>query len=74
MSVFLDWLGVSTFRLTIDDTVIFLDAYIDRNPAATPVGLKIAEVERADYILIGHSHFDHLWGAEAGQPDRVNCR
>ena len=64
MSVSLDWLGVSTFRLIVDDVVIFLDAYIDRNPAAPPVGLRVAEVERADYILIGHSHFDHLWGAE----------
>jgi L-ascorbate metabolism protein UlaG (beta-lactamase superfamily) len=44
--------------------VIFLDAYIDRIPAAPPVGITTAKVERADYILIGHSHFDHLWGAE----------
>jgi hypothetical protein len=27
MPVTLDWLGVATFRLTIDDLVIFLDAY-----------------------------------------------
>jgi L-ascorbate metabolism protein UlaG (beta-lactamase superfamily) len=64
MHITLDWLGVSTFRLTIGDLVIFLDAYIDRVPAAPPVGIKTAEIERADYILIGHSHFDHLWGAE----------
>lgn len=64
MTVTLDWLGVATFRLTVDDLVIFLDAYMDRVPAAPPVGLSTAEVERADYILVGHSHFDHLWGAE----------
>src|SRR3712207_4802961 len=64
MSVTLDWLGVATFRLTIDDLVIFLDAYMDRVPAAPPVGMTTAEVERADFILVGHSHFDHLWGAE----------
>jgi L-ascorbate metabolism protein UlaG (beta-lactamase superfamily) len=64
MRIILDWLGVSTFRLTIGDLVIFLDAYIDRVPAAPPVGITTAEIERADYILIGHSHFDHLWGAE----------
>ena len=23
-----------------------------------------ADVERADFVLVGHSHFDHLWGAE----------
>jgi L-ascorbate metabolism protein UlaG (beta-lactamase superfamily) len=65
MRVTLDWLGVSTFRLTIDDLVIFLDAYIDRVPGAPPVGITIADISRADYILIGHSHFDHLWGAES---------
>ena len=64
MTVSLDWLGVSTYRLVVDDLVIFLDAYIDRNPLATPVGIRVADVERADYVLVGHSHFDHLWGAE----------
>ena len=65
MSVTLDWLGVSTYRLVVDDLVIFLDAYIDRNPLAMPVGMRVADVQRADYILVGHSHFDHLWGPSA---------
>src|SRR5947208_8809181 len=64
MRVTLDWLGVATFRLTIGKLVVFLDAYVDRVPAAPPVGLTTADVERADYLLVGHSHFDHLWGAE----------
>jgi L-ascorbate metabolism protein UlaG (beta-lactamase superfamily) len=64
MRVALDWLGVATFRLTVGDLVLFLDAYIDRVPAAPPVGLRTADVDRADYVLVGHSHFDHLWGAE----------
>ena len=64
MRVTLDWLGVATFRLIVGDLVLFFDAYLDRVPAAPPVGLTIAEVTRADYVLVGHSHFDHLWGAE----------
>src|SRR2546426_2095745 len=64
MRVTLDWLGVATFRLIVGDLVLFLDAYIDRVPAAPPVGLTTADVDRADYVLVGHSHFDHLWGAE----------
>jgi L-ascorbate metabolism protein UlaG (beta-lactamase superfamily) len=60
----LDWLGCATFRLTLGDLVVFLDAYMDRVPSASPVGLAAAEVERADWIVVGHSHFDHLWGAE----------
>src|SRR5438132_13504560 len=64
MRVTLDWLGVATFRLTIGNLVVLLDAYLDRVPAAPPVGLTTADVARADYVLVGHSHFDHLWGAE----------
>jgi len=64
MRVTLDWLGVSTFRLTVGDLVVFLDAYLDRVPAAPPIGLTTADVTRADYVLVGHSHFDHLWGAD----------
>ncbi|HEY8517109.1 MAG TPA: MBL fold metallo-hydrolase [Candidatus Binatia bacterium] len=64
MRVTLDWLGVSTFRLVVGELTIFLDAYIDRVPAAPPVGMTVADVKRADWVLIGHSHFDHLWGAE----------
>jgi L-ascorbate metabolism protein UlaG (beta-lactamase superfamily) len=64
MRVTLDWLGVSTFRLVVGDLTIFLDAYIDRVPAAPPVGMTVADVTKADFVLVGHSHFDHLWGAE----------
>src|SRR5438876_342408 len=60
----LEWLGTATFRLTIGELVVFLDAYMDRVPSAPPVGLRTAEVTRADFVLVGHSHFDHLAGAE----------
>jgi L-ascorbate metabolism protein UlaG (beta-lactamase superfamily) len=64
MTARLDWLGCATFRLTISNLVIFLDAYIDRVPSATPVGITVSEIDRADWIVVGHSHFDHLYGAE----------
>ena len=64
MTTTLEWLGTATFRLTIGELVVFLDAYMDRVPSAPPVGLRTADVTRADYILVGHSHFDHLAGAE----------
>jgi L-ascorbate metabolism protein UlaG (beta-lactamase superfamily) len=64
VKITLDWLGVATFRLAIGDLVVFLDAYMDRVPSAPPVGLSAAEVDRADWILVGHSHFDHLHGAQ----------
>ena len=69
MTVTLDWLGCATFRLVVPDgkggeTVVFLDAYIDRVPSAPPTGFTVSDIDRADWIVIGHSHFDHLWGAE----------
>lgn len=64
MSATLEWLGTATFRLTIGDLVIFLDTYMDRVPDAPPIGLTSADVAKADYILMGHSHFDHLGSAD----------
>lgn len=60
----LDWLGCATFRVVLDELVVYLDAYIDRVAAAPKTGVTIANVDRADWIVVGHSHFDHLWGAE----------
>lgn len=64
MKFVLDWLGTATFRLRIGELTVFLDAYMDRITGAPPVGLSAAEVREADFILVGHSHFDHLAGAE----------
>jgi L-ascorbate metabolism protein UlaG (beta-lactamase superfamily) len=60
MKATLQWFGTATWRLIVGDTVIWLDAYIDRNVLAAPVPQRAAEVSRGDYILIGHSHFDHI--------------
>jgi len=60
----LDWLGCATFRLVLDDLVLFLDGYIDRVRSAPAVGIALADVQRADAVFVGHSHFDHLWGVE----------
>jgi len=64
MTARLDWYGCATFRLTVGSLVMFLDAYIDRIPGAAGTGLPADDIERPDWIVVGHSHFDHLWGAE----------
>src|SRR2546421_5996368 len=64
MTARLDWYGCATFRLTVGSLVIFLDAYIDRVPGAPGPDLRADDINRADWIVVGHSHFDHLWGAE----------
>ena len=64
MTATLDWLGCATFRLTLGRLVIFLDAYLDRIASAAQSGFGVRDATRADWIVVGHSHFDHLFGAE----------
>src|SRR5689334_2791572 len=68
MTATLDWGGCATFRLNVGNLVLFLDAYLDRVSDAAQPGLQVDDVDRADFILVGHSHFDHLWGAERIAP------
>jgi L-ascorbate metabolism protein UlaG (beta-lactamase superfamily) len=60
----LDWYGCATFRLRVAGLTIFLDAYIDRAPGAPGTGLTADDIDECDWIVVGHSHFDHLYGAE----------
>ena len=66
MTTTLDWYGCATFALRTAGLTIFLDAYVDRAPGAagprTPVTAD--DIEECDWIVVGHSHFDHLYGAE----------
>ena len=64
MTATLDWYGCATFRLTVGELVVFLDAYIDRAEGAAGTGLTAGDIDRCDFVVVGHSHFDHLWGAE----------
>lgn len=64
MTTTLDWYGCATYRLKTHGLTIFLDAYIDRVPGAEGSGLTADDVDECDWIVVGHSHFDHLWGAE----------
>ena len=66
MTTTLDWYGCATFRLRTAGLTLFLDAYIDRATGAagpTPAA-RADDVDECDWILVGHSHFDHLYGAE----------
>jgi L-ascorbate metabolism protein UlaG (beta-lactamase superfamily) len=64
MATSLDWYGCATFVLRTASLTVFLDAYIDRAPGAAGTGLTADDVDRCDWIVVGHSHFDHLYGAE----------
>ena len=64
MSIKIDLLGCATFRLVVGDLVIFLDAYMDRVASAPKVDLSASQVDKADFVVVGHSHFDHIAGSE----------
>jgi len=64
----LTWIGTAGFRLAYQGTVIWIDPYVTRLPmsslllrravpsSAAAVGRWI---DRADAVLVGHTHFDH---------------
>lgn len=64
MPVDVEWFGCATFRMRTGGLTVFLDAYIDRAPTAAGTSLTADDVDECDWIVIGHSHFDHLYGAE----------
>jgi L-ascorbate metabolism protein UlaG (beta-lactamase superfamily) len=54
------WAGYSNFELAYGGKIILLDAYFDRGSNYPPLGFNARDVTRADVILIGHGHFDHM--------------
>jgi len=54
------WSGFSNFELVYKGQIILLDAYFDRGNMFPPLGFKAADVKRANLILIGHGHADHM--------------
>lgn len=59
------WTGYSNFELAYNDQVILLDAYFDRGSEYPPLGFKAEDIKKANVILIGHGHFDHMSDAAA---------
>lgn len=64
----LTWLGTAGFRLAYEGTVLWIDPYLTRLPLGDLVRRRavpsdpamIAKyVDKADAILVGHTHFDH---------------
>jgi L-ascorbate metabolism protein UlaG (beta-lactamase superfamily) len=54
------WGGFSNYELVYNGKVILLDAYYDRGSFFPPLGIKATDFKRADAILIGHGHVDHM--------------
>src|SRR6478609_1925572 len=64
----LTWLGTAGFRLTYQGTTVLIDPYVTRLPLRDFLRRKIVPpsdsaitrwVDKADAVLVGHTHFDH---------------
>lgn len=54
------WTGYANFELVYNGQILLLDAYFDRGEMYPSLGFKAADVKRADVLLIGHGHVDHM--------------
>jgi L-ascorbate metabolism protein UlaG (beta-lactamase superfamily) len=66
----LTYLGVAGWQIESDGVVILVDPYfsrpdLDRPVASDPAAVARRSPRRADLILVGHSHIDHLLDAPA---------
>ena len=50
----------SNFELVYNGQIILLDAFFDRGGNYPPLGFGAADVKKANVILLGHAHFDHM--------------
>jgi L-ascorbate metabolism protein UlaG (beta-lactamase superfamily) len=54
------WTGYANFELVYNGQILLLDAYFDRGAMYPSLGFKAADVKRADVLLLGHGHVDHM--------------
>jgi L-ascorbate metabolism protein UlaG (beta-lactamase superfamily) len=54
------WTGFANFELSYKGQIMLLDAYFDRGSMFPPLGFKADDIKRANVILIGHGHHDHM--------------
>ena len=64
----LTWLGTAGFRFAYQGVVLWIDPYVTRLPLAAFVRHRVVPasddvvatwIDRADAVLVGHTHFDH---------------
>ena len=56
----LRWLGTSNYELAYHGKVFILDTFYERPARTASLGFTVDKVRRADAILIGHAHSDHI--------------
>jgi L-ascorbate metabolism protein UlaG (beta-lactamase superfamily) len=54
------WTGYTNYELVYNGQIILLDAHFDRGSMFPPLGFTAADIKRANVILLGHGHLDHM--------------
>lgn len=56
----LRWLGTSNYELAYHGKIVIMDTFYERPSRTTSLGFTLEQVRKADVILIGHAHYDHI--------------
>ena len=56
----LRWLGTANYELAYHGKIVIMDTYYDRPARTASLGFTVADVKKADVILVGHAHSDHI--------------
>jgi L-ascorbate metabolism protein UlaG (beta-lactamase superfamily) len=56
----LRWLGTSNYELAYHGKIVIMDTFYDRPARTASLGFSVDQVRKADVILVGHAHFDHI--------------
>jgi hypothetical protein len=56
----LRWLGTSNYELAYHGKVVIMDTYYERPARTASLGFTVGQVRKADVILVGHAHADHI--------------
>jgi L-ascorbate metabolism protein UlaG (beta-lactamase superfamily) len=68
------WLGTAGFRFAYEGVVVWIDPYVTRHPLGDLVKRHVVPssqeavarwIDRADAVLVGHTHFDHAMDVPA---------
>jgi L-ascorbate metabolism protein UlaG (beta-lactamase superfamily) len=78
----LTWIGTAGFRLAYQGTVVWVDPYVTRLSLRDLLGRRAVPasphaiatwIDRADAVLVGHTHFDHALDVPA-IAQRFGCK
>jgi L-ascorbate metabolism protein UlaG (beta-lactamase superfamily) len=76
------WIGTAGFRFAYEGVVVWIDPYVTRLPLGALVRRRVVPasdaaiarwIDRADAVLVGHTHFDHALDVPA-ITRRFRCR